>query len=301
MDLVNPDTAQIINLLENWVFSMAGDSASAWYSQQKEKLSGDEDCGPRSLFMAIGQVSRRMGKADLNLVREDLEAADRVRPGWRPSGWTVDQAARISLLLSSTKPAAFASRLEQLCRSADISELLSYYRGLPLFPGQEQYVFRATEGLRSNIKSVFEAVAHNNPYPCERFDENSWNHMVLKAIFIGSPLAPIIGFEKRNNLNLAGMLCHYAHERWAAGRVISPELWRGVGPFAHKVETGLTDLGKVLQSGSTLERRAAWLALKSCPSPEAQSMLSGTPKWNEPGDSTEHDWNSICREWMDSQ
>ncbi len=73
-------------------------------------------------------------------------------------------------------------------------------------------------------------MAHRNPYPSERFAENRWNHMVLKAIFVGSPLHPIQGLDARANPPLARMLCDYAHERWAAGRPVSPELLRCVGP-----------------------------------------------------------------------
>jgi hypothetical protein len=56
--------------------------------------------------------------------------------------------------------------------------------------------------------------------------------MVLKALFVGSTLGPIIGLDLRANAALARMLSDYAHERWSAGRPVSPELWRCVGPFA---------------------------------------------------------------------
>ncbi len=37
-----------------------------------------------------------------------------------------------------------------------------------LYPDQPRYVLRAAEGVRTNMKAVFEAVAHRNPYPSEQ-------------------------------------------------------------------------------------------------------------------------------------
>ena len=126
----------------------------------------------------------------------------------------------------------FAQRFTQLCRTADVAEAIAFYRGLPLYPDPERLEAQAAEGTRTNMRAVFEAVAHRSPYPKEQFAENRWNHMVLKALFVGSALHPIQGLEERANPTLARMLCDYAHERWAAGRPVSPELWRCVGPHA---------------------------------------------------------------------
>lgn len=65
--------------------------------------------------------------------------------------------------------------------------------------------------------------------------------MVLKALFIGSRLAPIKGLDERANPELAQILREYAHERWSAGRPVNPELWRCVGPFATSADA-LADL-----------------------------------------------------------
>ncbi len=56
--------------------------------------------------------------------------------------------------------------------------------------------------------------------------------MILKAVFVGSPLDLIQGIDHRANPELARMLTAYAHERWAAKRPVIPELWRPVGRFA---------------------------------------------------------------------
>jgi hypothetical protein len=108
------------------------------------------------------------------------------------------------------------------------------------------------------------------------FDENAWNHMVLKALFIGSSLNSIQGLDERANPKLMRMLCDYAHERWAAERPVSVELWRCVGPFADA--NALADLERVIRTGEAMERRAAALALAHSRSPAAQDLLALSPE-----------------------
>src|SRR5690606_2079680 len=160
---------------------------------------------------------RRLGRDDLALSANDLAAASKARPGWDPRGWTVDEAARIAALLAFAAAGGdFAAIYKQLCRTAEVGELVALYRGLPLYPDPASLEWQVGEGLRTSMRAVFEAIAHRNPYPKENFSEDRWNHMVLKALFIGSTLAPIQGLDERANPTLARILSDYAHERWAA-------------------------------------------------------------------------------------
>ena len=261
------ETSTPRELLRRWLDRQLPEAASAWLGAQLDGLTGA--VRDRDLYLALGLVPRKLGKADLDLSAADLEAAGRARPGWDPRGWSVDQAARILILLhAGGTGAVFAQRLTQLCRTADVAEAIAFYRGLPLYPDPERLEAQAAEGTRTNMRAVFEAVAHRSPYPKEQFAENRWNHMVLKALFVGSALHPIQGLEERANPTLARMLCDYAHERWAAGRPVSPELWRCVGP--HADAEGLGDLQRVLATGGAIERKAAALALAACPDQRAR-------------------------------
>jgi len=218
---------------------------------------------------------RRLGKADLALERADHAAAGEALKGWDPHGWSVVDAARV-LFLSSFKPEGFAERFRKLCATADVAELVALYRGLPLYPDPASLEPQVGEGLRSNMRSVFEAIAHRNPYPRVHFDEHRWNHMVLKALFIGAPLTPIQGLDERANPELARILCDFAHERWAAGRPVPAELWRCVGRFA---EGGaIDDLSRALKSENAEEQRAAAAALAASPDPRAAQLLATTPR-----------------------
>jgi hypothetical protein len=259
-----------LELLTRWLARQLPADAAAWLqkSSAQTRSSGKD----ADLYLAVSLVTRKLGKADLVLSDADLRDANASRPGWDPRDWSADQAARVLLILALEQdPQRLARALDQLCNSADVSELVAFYRGLPLYPEQPRYLARATEGLRTNIKGAFEAIALRNPYPSEQFPQAAWNQMVLKALFVGSALWPIVGLDRRANAELARMLCDYAHERWSAGRPVSPELWRCVGP--HASGTMLKDLDRVLKEGTDPERRAAALALRASPDPAAAPML----------------------------
>lgn len=263
------------DLLIAWLRRQLGEPARQWLDGQLEKLGPSSP--DRDLYVAIGMAPRRLGKDDLALSGSDLEQAHAARTAWDPSGLSVDEAARIVVLLHAGGDGErFAGRFKQLCRTADVGELVAFYRGLPLYPGPELLESQAGEAARTNMKGVFEALAHRNPYPREQFGENRWNHLVLKALFVGSALHPIQGLDERANPGLARMLCDYAHERWAAGRPVAPELWRCVGPYAAEAEA-LGDLQRVLASGSTKEQSAAALALAASSAPEARDLLASVP------------------------
>ena len=260
-------------LLRRWVLAGAGDGG-AWVEERLAALAAGAP--ERDMHVFLGLAPRRLGKADLDLGPDDLDAAEAARPGWRPAGWSIDGAARVLALLVHVGERPFAERFKDLRRTADAAEAIALYRGLPLYPEPTGLVVEAGAGLRSNMRAVFEAIAHHNPFPRDHFDEHRWNHMILKALFVGSRLDPIQGLDARANPDLARVLRAYAHERWAAGRPVSPELWRPVGPFAADA-AALDDLERALR-GSPAEARAAALALAASPSPRARVLLGARPE-----------------------
>jgi len=277
-------------LLKQWLDERLPVDAKSWLGDAAQKVRDGSDA---DLYRSISLVTRKIGKADLALSPGEIKQADAAREGWNPSDWSLDQAARVYLLLvSGSDGATFLRRLEQLCNTADVGELVAFYRGLPLYPEQPGYVLRAAEGIRTNMKAVFEAVAHRNPYPSEQLSEPAWNQMVLKTLFIDSHLHPIVGLDRRANPTLARMLCDYAHERWAAGRPISYELWRCVGPYASGEM--LHDLERVLKKGTDPERQAVALALASSSDPAAAELLKAYPEVSDAVAEKNVSWQTLA-------
>lgn len=246
------ESVEAQKLLLVWLKRQLDAQQVAWLEGQVAALA--RDAADEPLAIALGMVPRRLGKARLALGEEDFAQAASALDGWTPQGWSVCDAARILMLAGLPRaPRPFAQRFSALCSTADLAELVALYRGLPLYPDAAMLEPQVGEGLRSNMRAVFEAIAHRNPYPRRHFDTHRWNHMVLKAVFIGSALAPIQGLDERANPELARVLCDFAHERWAAGRPVPEEIWRCVAPFA--AGAMLEDLKRGLRSAPGAEAR----------------------------------------------
>jgi hypothetical protein len=276
------------DLLYRWVSRQVNNEALDWLDKKRQKIS--EGAAPFLFFTAFSAVPRYTNKNEIQPTVKELESASNVCNNWYPGNWTIDQAARTLLVLSlpSNDADKYLQILNQVFAAADVRELVALYQALSLLPHPERFRDRAAEGIRSNMTAVFNAVALNNPYPAEYLDNLAWNQMVLKALFVGSPLNLIQGIDERANPELARMLIDYAHERWAAGRDVSPELWRCVGKFANSEM--LADLERVLAESynktdsngkgqkKLLERNAAALACADCTLPQAQDILARYPE-----------------------
>ncbi|MEH1883452.1 EboA family metabolite traffic protein [Nostoc sp.] len=289
--------SKVNKLLHHWLLKSVSEKAFAWLEQKQTQIASG--AAERVFFTAFSAVPRYLGKQDLQLTFQDLESAQDAIPGWYPGNWSVDRAGRTLLLLALPHDDAegYVPSLDRVFSTADMGELVALYQSLPLLPHPELHRHRAAEGIRSNMSNVFQAIALRNPYPADYLDNAAWNQMVLKAVFVGSPLHLIWGLDRRANPELARMLADYAHERWAAKRSVTPELWRPVGPFADSAI--ITDLEKVLARGDTDEQQAAALACAESPLPEAQALLSRYPDLQSSIQQGNLTWSSFSRDACD--
>lgn len=294
-----PDSQKNINLkvlrktILTWLDSRLDDEGYQWLvTKSKQLQQGAEDW---EFFTSFSAVPRYTGKESLNLSEEEQQQAETLRRGWKPASWSADQLGRTLLVLSITEwnKEEFLDILEKTFVSSDMREAVALYKSLPILPYPKALRGRAAEGIRSNITSVFNAVALRNPYPADYMDEDAWNQVVLKALFVGSPLYLIQDIDGRINEKLADMLVDYAHERWAAERSVSPELWRPVGPFAE--DETVEDLQKVLNHAEEIHQQAAVLALSASPSTRAQQLVKERDDLRKEIEQSGVTWDDIGR------
>lgn len=260
------------------------DKAFDWL-QQREALT--DTAAFNTSFITL---PRRVGKAAIVLTPDDASSLAELRPSLDIAHWTTDRLCRVWLLLhlDPTPQQPYVNRIESLFLAAEMNELVALYSALPLLAYPEQWIRRCIEGIRSNIGSVLEAIMCRNPYPSEQLPEPAWNQLVLKAFFTEKPVDQIIGIDQRANPALAHTLSDYAHERWAAHRLVNPMLWQCVGKFIDA--SIVADIEKIAASGDPLEREAAALACYDSPyqparhlltEPQRSAIASGEWTWNQ--------------------
>jgi hypothetical protein len=95
------------------------------------------------------------------------------------------------------------------------------------------------------------------------------------------------------------MLLDFSHERWAAKRSVSPELWRPIAPFVD--DSVLSDLRKVLETSSLLEQQAATLTLLASGHPKTSESLDRYGDLSYDATHRKFDWSTLAQQWLNSQ
>ncbi len=167
---------------------------------------------------AFSGAGRRLGTAPLD--GADVAALAALGLPW-PAEVGVDECGRAALLLATcaARSADDQRRLvEQLIRRGEIRERQAVLRVLTALPGPERFVALAIDACRTNVTTVFGAIACDNEFPERWFPDPAFAQMVLKALFIGVPVARIRGLAARTTDELVRMVEAFASERRAAGR-----------------------------------------------------------------------------------
>jgi hypothetical protein len=230
-----------------------------WYDTAAAELARGVD--PDRFCVLLSTASRHARRAPLELTERERTVAGECVPGWNPERWSQLVALRAALVLARPDLDGDAGQqaVEEAFRYADEGELCALYASLALLPAPERFRWRAAEGCRTNMVTVFESVACDTPYPVRYFDDVAWKQCLVKCVFVGAPLWRIHGLDGRLSADLARMALDLADERRSAGRDVQHELWLLVG--GHGGERGLASIERELVGGRPLGRAAAGYAL----------------------------------------
>src|SRR5262249_16196309 len=120
-----------------------------------------------ALLAAFSGAARRVGKAPIAVPERGT--------------WGADEVTRAALLCRAFPRIVPA----ELWAHGDNRERQAVLKALPLLPEPATFVALAIEACRTNVLTVFEAIACENPYPAQHFPELHFNQMALKAAFSG--------------------------------------------------------------------------------------------------------------------
>lgn len=246
-----------------------------------------------ALSASFAAVPRKTGRSIIEVSANELHQIDLLYNGLTVTNWPLDKLCRLWLLLQvdAADESLYYNQIESLFRHAEMNELAALYAALPVFAYPETWQFRTTEGVRSNIGTVLEAIMYENAYPYQYLDEPSWNQLILKAFFTDKDINRIMGLDKRSNKALSLILIDYAHERQAAHRMVNPQLWRLVSKFIDK--DSITDIEKLFDDAHVTVRRAAVLACYHSDYEPAKHLLEKEPLILEAVKTNQLNWNSL--------
>lgn len=175
---------------------------------------------------AYAGARRRLGTAAITLDSdEERLARDAHVPALQ---WmTLEEVGRMTLLLRATECLPTEDHtgfISDVYQRGDNDERRALLCALPILPDPPRHLAIAIEACRTNVQTVFEAIACENPYPFHYFPHKNFNQLVLKALFTEVPLRRVIGLEQRITDDLIRMTEDYVSERRAARRFVPEDI-----------------------------------------------------------------------------
>ena len=247
---------------------------------------------PKDLYLTYSLIPSKVSLGENLELQIDSELGDYLIA----QKANLQQITRVYLLSSvlGANETFFTSKISKLIEVADTGELETFLKFLVVLPNPEAYKDTAVDALRTNISTVFNAIAYNNPYPSRFFDDKQWNQMFLKTAFMQGDLSAILDIDKRANEDLARIISDYAHERWVAGRDIDPDFWRPVPKFIG--DALLNDVKRLLNSSNLIENRAGALCCYHSENQEAKDLLIAHQELVQQIENNHLSWETIKEE-----
>jgi len=260
----------------------------AWLNGKIEKLA--EDKSSKDLFMTYSLLNVKFD-ATRPISFEQLDSeSTRYFSAHEANNLQVSRIYLLAAVLEQDLE-FFTPKVANIIQVADTGELETFLKYLLLLPNPEAYKQTAVEALRTNIATIFDAIAMGNPYPAKYFNDQQWNQMFLKAAFMERDLSQIESVDQKANEDLTRIISDYAHERWAAGRKIDPLFWRPVSKFLN--EQLLNDMRTLLNSDDKIENKAGALCCYHSGNEKAMSLLNGKPELKHKIAERKITWNTI--------
>lgn len=221
MIISKTDQKKFINLTKNQFTVIEFD----WILSKTAILNTPEGSTKFNLFFSL--VSRFISNTTCiwENQKNNLTYLGLIYPGFNKSTWSKQELARVFLMIHLNKHSN-KSLLLNCFETAEIKEQIALYKGLYLLENASDFSHQVTEGIRTNVITIFNAIAYGNPYIKTYLNQDAWNQLILKCFFMDSGINNIQYLDEGKNKKLADMLQDYVKERWAAGREVSPQIWR---------------------------------------------------------------------------
>lgn len=267
IEIKNFESKHLKNLLKNNLKDKIWD----WYSEKLNYIIKNESSKDLFLMYSICGTKIRELNFTYENNKEELSYLNIQKAN-------LLELSRIYMLVEVLKKKRdfFLDKVKNLIHIADKREMETFLKFLIFLPEPKDFHFHAVDALRTNISSVFDAIAINNPYPSLYFTNEEWNQMYLKAAFMERNIKDILNIEERANMDLARIISDYAHERWAASRDINPQIWQPTTKFLNEIL--LEDMNVLFKSKNVEENKAAALCCYHSNSDLAKKKLDKYPK-----------------------
>ena len=202
-----------MTIIEALIDAVPDGAARAWLGEQ---------VGVAAKFApAFAAAGRKVGRGEISAKSAEAICAAGLR--WPVTG--ADACARAALVLGVVQGGeGDVGLVRDLVRRGESGERQAVLRVLAALPAAERFVEVAIDACRSNVETVFCAIACENDYPARHFPAPAFHQMVLKALFVGAPVAQIAGLGGRISDELVRMVEAFVSERRAAGRAIPDDV-----------------------------------------------------------------------------